>query len=149
MNQRGSYAPIGIIDEVERTAPRADLAELGMVRRVARETARASRPASNANPHQSVRFRSPQPPGAEMSRGVAVTRRPSTTVSCHQSSSMISRTPQPRMYAPRPSGTTQVAAGCALRDPLHGGLVEVVVVVVREQDDVERRERVDRERRDP
>jgi len=33
------------------------------------------------------------------------------------------------------------------RDPLHGRLVEVIVVHVREQDRVEGRKRVDRERR--
>ena len=32
-------------------------------------------------------------------------------------------------------------------DPLHRGLVEVVVVIVRQQDHVERWQRVDRERR--
>ena len=34
---------------------------------------------------------------------------------------------------------------CA-RDPLHGWLVEVIVMIVREEDDVERGERVDRQR---
>ena len=53
------------------------------------------------------------------------------------------------MYAARPSGTTQVASRVRSADPLHGRPVEVIVVVVREQDDVERREGIDGRARDP
>ena len=68
MNQRGSYAPTGNIEQVEGTIPLADRRELRMIGGVAREEDATAVTRSTAHEHQSVLPRSPEAASAEVLR---------------------------------------------------------------------------------